>query len=86
MFVFYKKENNIEVMSLKILGVSIEFDDDLSEMPMVRNFLMAFSNNCSVTELDLFLGLEIKEADVSKELFLLIFSLHTCSNRSFSKW
>ena len=88
-FAFCEKEGNVGVTGLEILGVLTGFDvvsdDDLSEVPMAGDFLTAFSNGCSVTELDLPLGLEIEEADFSGELVLLTFSLRTCSNGSSSE-
>ena len=88
---FCEKEGIVGVTGLEILGVSTGFDDfasddDLSEAPMAGDSLTAFSNGCSVTELDLPLGLKIEEADFSGELVLLTFSLRTCSNGSSSEW
>jgi hypothetical protein len=88
-FVFCKKEGNVRITDLKILGVLTGFDNivndnNLPKMPMVEDSLTAFSNGYSVTELDLLLGLEIEKADVSGEFILLIFSLCIYLNQKYT--
>ena len=73
-------------MGLEVLGVSTVDGFDVVSVDDLGGSLTAFSNGCSVTELDLPLGLEIEEADFSGELVLLTFSLRTCSNGSSSEW
>ncbi|GES89432.1 hypothetical protein RCL_jg599.t1 [Rhizophagus clarus] len=73
-------------MSLKILGVLMVNGFGVTSDDNLRGFLIVFSNSFCL-ELDFPLGCldEIEKDDVSEELILLILSLCTYLNRSFSE-